>query len=238
MNRPIWSGVAELRPPLVTQLTVVDVSLLQVSQKWRGELPRDLCGLSIPSCIHDCSTGSALAYSYPRRRPHLAPHLSPLPADGERRDKLWQEFFLLRRHNHACARDRRVPSDSIQLACVGARFSLRQRVLLSAKGAMSGFSLGHRPRCSIIQEHSAESAIQCLNPTRTARRTRCRACAATRGNLPETCECDGALVAPRCISDRLGASPQATSETAPSALNACAKEKTSLAAPEPSVGGR
>jgi hypothetical protein len=44
-----------------------------------------------------------------------------------------------------------------------------------------------------------------LNPKRTAHRNQRRAREATRGILPETSACDGALVAPQCIAARHGA---------------------------------
>ena len=53
------------------------------------------------------------------------------------------------------------------------------------------FSLGHRPRNSIIHQRSAESAIQCLNPRRIARRNQAHVCAAARGIPPGMCEYDG-----------------------------------------------
>jgi hypothetical protein len=77
----------------------------------------------------------------------------------------------------------------------------RSREIALPQGAISftsppedGFAvanLGHRPRNRRIKTTSAESAIQCLNPKRTAGRNQARACAAARGIPPRMCECDG-----------------------------------------------
>ncbi len=76
-------------------------------------------------------------------------------------------------------------------------------ICFSAKGAGS-FKPGATPQGKVVfQKASAESANQwsrSFNPKRSVRRNQHRVCAAARGTPPQTCECDGALVAPRCIA--------------------------------------
>ena len=64
---------------------------------------------------------------------------------------------------------------------------------------------GIAPGLMAPKSASAESVIHStirFNPRHNARRNQQRSCAAARGVLPETCECDGALVVPRRIAAR------------------------------------
>ena len=73
-------------------------------------------------------------------------------------------------------------------------------------------SLAQRPGNRITPKTSAESASQLrarFNPKHSVRRTRRRACAATRGIRPEMSAYDGALVAPQ----RIGARHRADSDS-------------------------
>src|SRR6266700_3811343 len=83
-------------------------------------------------------------------------------------------------------------SDVISKACI-----------VSAKGAASIRARGNAPGVRSSVKPSAESAfhskLAVLNPRHSARQNPRHACAATRDILLETCECDGALVAPECI---------------------------------------
>src|SRR4029077_16438166 len=70
---------------------------------------------------------------------------------------------------------------------------------LSAKGALSCQPGAAPQESDYPQDNQALKArlnpAWFLNPRHIARRNRRRACVATRGIPPETCECDGVLVA-------------------------------------------
>jgi len=76
-------------------------------------------------------------------------------------------------------------------------------ICLAPKALCQGLAWGIAPGIQSSRNTALKARFNVSIPHVPLVEIDARACAATRGTLPEKYECDGALVAPRCISARL-----------------------------------